>query len=527
MTYSLRCPDQELAPCQRGYFTSSTALLSTTSLHQRPQATASDMGSPSGESSSSSPGNNSGSGSGSSSGGSGETARPNASQPSESITFTFSSRKSPFVNLSPPGSMSFVSNKRRGSESSRDRSYRRQHAPQVPFGPGWITLSPLKPMTDEVPLFDTPSSESSPRAPGKDTSTAVFLSRTDPSARQCPRLSLVAQHHHATSLHPCFNSPPQLVTPPPQDPFSQLKRPGFDGYFPLMPPKAGKSTTSHKKSTRSHCTKLEQPQPTHPVPRTSSSRTPRNPLESSTSHSTPRVLSRADPGPPTKASVLIPDARKSSTSTPTQRQTQPRKSVTPPRSQPLSQLPAQSPPPRPSIDAFRDCFGTLAPVENVFPTRTCTRGGSRAASGGSENAMGSGLGLNEFQRRWTKRWIRRTIRGVGSMGSGSTSSGSGTGLSRRGGGEGSSTVADTMIYLGLADGQGTSGSAGSGSQDSLDRVRVSRSNAPSPGMSSASSGSVGAAAATKSLGGGKSANDAKMGSSGLADLPQSVQIAVA
>ncbi|KAF8753833.1 hypothetical protein RHS01_06754 [Rhizoctonia solani] len=155
----------------------------------------------------------SGTGSGSSSGGSGETARPKAPQnPSQSITFTFSSRNSPFAHLSPPGSFTFVSNKRRGSEPSRDRPYRKQQSSQPS---GWIALPPLKPVTEVSPLFEPlSSSNNTSLTRASKTNTAVFSSRSPNNARTSPRLSLMAQHHHATSPHPSFNTPPQLVTLP-------------------------------------------------------------------------------------------------------------------------------------------------------------------------------------------------------------------------------------------------------------------------------------------------------------------------
>ncbi|CAE6508747.1 unnamed protein product [Rhizoctonia solani] len=462
----------------------------------------------------SSPESGSGSGSGSSSGGSGETARPKAAQnPPESITFTFSSRNSPFAHLSPPGSVTFVSNKRRGSESSRDRPHRKQQSAQSSFGPGWIALSPLKPVTEvPPPLFETKSSSNTPPTPTPNSNTAVFSSRPIAKVRTSPRLSLVAQHYHATSPHPSFNTPPALVTPPPQDPFGQLKRLGPDGYFPLMPPssRTGSKKKSSKSTSLSSRTKIEQPQPMHFSPQPGSSRTPTaNRLESGTSESTPRILSRMGHESAGKRSVPIPVAS-SAASTPTQLKSRSRKS-TPPhlKTTPQPPLPKSgSPQPQPSIDAFRDCFGVLTTrVENVFPTRSRYRG--RSDSGGSENfnVMGSGPGLSESQCRWTRRWIRRTLRGVGSMGSGSTSSGSAsTGASRRRGGTtiGGSSLANTMIYLGLGNGveesRETGGSAGSSSQDSLDRVRISRSNAPSP---SSSSGGSSIAAPTKSLNKGK------------------------
>ncbi|KAB5592068.1 hypothetical protein CTheo_4520 [Ceratobasidium theobromae] len=468
------------------------ALLSTTT---PPVNTVPTMGATSGSGPNSGPDNKSGSGS--SSGSSGETARPNASQTaSESITFTFSSKNSPFAHLSPPGSVTFVSARRRGSDSSRDRSHRRQQGSSSSYGPGWVTLSPLKPMTDEAPFFEAPRTAQAPQEVGRDTNTAVFSSRAAPQTRQTPRLSLVAQHHHATFTHPFFNSPPQLVTPPPLDPFTQLKRPERDGYFPPMPPAKGQpsSKKSSRPSTRPHRPILEQPQPSRPLPRTSSSRTPNT--NAVTSQSTPRALSRADPGTSrAKDPALIPIAR----TTPPQRQAPPGKSITPPRSQQIQSRDQQSPSPQPSrsIDAFRDCFGVLTRVENVFPARPNAHSGS----GGSENVnvMGSaGPGLSDFQRRWTKRWIRRTLRGVGSMGSGSTSLGSaGTGLGRSKR-KADQAVADTMVYLGLDNDaraqELASGPGGSGSQDSLDRVRVSRSNAPSPASSGISGGSVAATA---------------------------------
>ncbi|CAE6533645.1 unnamed protein product [Rhizoctonia solani] len=445
-------------------------------------------------------GSGSGSGSGSSSGSSGETARPKAaSNAPESITFTFSSRNSPFAHLSPPGSVTFISNKRRGSESSRDRPHRKQQNSQSTYNSGWITLSPLKPVSEvSPPLFGTTSSPTRPSNPN----TAVFSSRPSDNVRTSPRLSLVAQHYHATSPHPLFNTPPALVTPPPQDPFGQLKRPNHDGYFPLVPPSKIKDSRSKKKSSKSISqsrTNIESPQPMHFSPQTGSSRTPTvKRLESGASESTPRALSRIGHESAGKRPVLIPVAESSATSTPTQPKSRSRKS-TPPHLKATPQPPpppkSGSPQPQPSIDAFRDCFGVLTTrVENVFPTHL--RHGSRSNSGGSENfnVMGSGPGLSDSQRRWTKRWIRRTLRGVGSMGSGSTSSGSaGAGVSRLRGGAstaGRSSLANTMIYLGLGSGvqeAQEAGSAGSGSQDSLDRVRVSRSNAPSPSNSSGAS----------------------------------------
>ncbi|KAH7338989.1 hypothetical protein B0J17DRAFT_717419 [Rhizoctonia solani] len=448
----------------------------------------------------------SGSGSGSSSGGSGETARPKAAHnPPESITFTFSSRNSPFAHLSPPGSVSFVSSKRRGSESSRDRSHRKPQSSQPSLGPGWITLTPLKPVSEiSPPLFDTPSSQNTSRAR---SNTAVFSSRSPPtSARTSPRLSLTAQHYHATSPHPLFNTPPALVTPPPQDPFGQLRRVGHDGYFPLMSSSFRDSSKPKKKASRStpqsSRSKIEQPQPMHLSSRSSSRTAAVKMLESGTSESTPRTLSRIDHETVGKGSALIPIAGSPSVSTPTQLKSRSRKS-TPPQLKSSPECPppkSGSPQPQPSIDAFRDCFGVLTTrIENVFPTRGRNRM-SKSNSGGSENfnVMGSGPSLNEFQRRWTRRWIRRTLRGAGSMGSGSTSSGSaGAGVSRmRGGGStpGSSSLANTMIYLGLGGAekmQEERGSTGSGSQDSLDRLRVSRSNAPSPSNSSGRNNAAG------------------------------------
>ncbi|CAE7087300.1 unnamed protein product [Rhizoctonia solani] len=458
------------------------------------------------------PESGSGSGSGSSSGSSGETARPKAAQnPPESITFTFSSRNSPFAHLSPPGSVTFVSNKRRGSESSRDRPHRKQQSSQSAHGSGWITLAPLKPVSEvSPPLFDTTSSPSDSHP--SNTGTAVFSSRTHSNTRTSPRLSLVAQHYHATSPHPSFNTPPALVTPPPQDPFGQLKRLSHEGYFPLVPLSKSGDSRPKKKSSKSNAQssrKIEHPQPMHFSPQTSSSRTPTAKLlQSGTSESTPRPLSRFDQEGVAKDSVRIPVPESSATSTPTQLKSRSRKSTPPHLKTPQFTSSPQSPPPKsgspqpqPSIDAFRDCFGVLTTrVENVFPTRSRHR--SRSNSGGSENlnVMGSGPSLSDSQRRWTRRWLRRTLRGVGSMGSGSTSSGStGTGGSRLRGGSntrGGSSLANTMIYLGLGGGaeevKEMRGSAGSGSQDSLDRVRVSRSNAPSPSNSSGCGSSAGA-----------------------------------
>ncbi|KAJ1302808.1 hypothetical protein OPQ81_003114 [Rhizoctonia solani] len=322
----------------------------------------------------------------------------------------------------------------------------------------------------------------------------------------------MAQHYHATSPHPSFNTPALVTPPPPQDPFGQLGRSSHDGYFPLMPSSSkNRDSTSKprkkvsKSKSQSSRVKIEHPQPIPLSPPSNSSRTPiSRPPESGTSESTPQPLSRIGHEAVGKPSSLIPVAVSPSASTPTQLKSRSRRS-TPPHLKTLPPTPqapqvvqtsppkSSSPPSQPSIDAFRDCFGVLTTrVENVFPTRTRYRT-SRSNSGGSENfnVMGSGPSLSDFQRRWTKRWIRRTLRGVGSMGSGSTSSGSasagtGAGASRLRGGSaaGSSSMANTMIYLGLGSGTEEAreirGSAGSGSQDSLDRVRVSRSNAPSP-----------------------------------------------
>ncbi|CAE6446548.1 unnamed protein product [Rhizoctonia solani] len=458
-------------------------------------------------------GPDSGTGSGSSSGGSGETARPKAPQnPSQSITFTFSSRNSPFAHLSPPGSFTFVSNKRRGSEPSRDRPYRKQQSSQPS---GWIALPPLKPVTEVSPLFEPlSSSNNTSLTRASKTNTAVFSSRSPNNARTSPRLSLMAQHHHATSPHPSFNTPPQLVTPPPQDPFGELRRSAHDSYFPPMPSSQGGSSShrskpkgkSSKRSSQTLQSKIEQPQPVH----FSSHNTPNMSHESGTSQSTPRVLSRAGHESLPASSALIPSTQ-SSTTPSTQRKLHTssplRPKALPQPSEPPQPKPG-SPPAQPSIDAFRDCFGVLTErIENVFPTRYRQRAG-RSNSGGSENfsAIGSGPSLSESQRRWTQRWIRRTLRGVGSMGSGSTSSGSasaGGGASRIRRGEGrttASSMANTMIYLGLesgsdAGGQETKRSIGSGSQDSLDRVRVSRSNASSPSNSSTGKNAVTLAAA--------------------------------
>ncbi|CAE6472703.1 unnamed protein product [Rhizoctonia solani] len=443
----------------------------------------------------------SGTGSGSSSGGSGGTARPKAPHdPSESITFTFSSRNSPFAHLSPPGSVTFISSKRRGSDSSRDRSHRKQQGSQPS---GWITLPPLKPVTEiSAPLFDAPGLHNTSLSRAPETNTAVFSSRTTNNARTSPRLSLVAQHHHATSPHPSFNTPPQLVTPPPQDPFGELRRSVHDSYFPPIssPSQSGDSVLrsklkkkSSKLSSQTLRSKIEQPQPMQVSPHSNLSSASTRPHESGTSQSTPRVLSRIGHESVGNSSVLIPVIK--SSSTPTQHKprgaTPLHTKVLPQTSQPKS----DTPPAQPSIDAFRDCFGVLTErIDNVFPTHPRQRT-SRSNSGGSENinTTGSGPGLNDFQRRWTKRWIRRALRGVGSMGSGSTSSGSANaGASRIRGGRsrtGVSSIANTMVYLGLGSGSGAEaqeigGTAGSGSQDSLDRVRVSRSNASSPSNSS-------------------------------------------
>ncbi|CEL60163.1 hypothetical protein RSOLAG1IB_09412 [Rhizoctonia solani AG-1 IB] len=455
----------------------------------------------------------SGNGSGSSSGGSGGTARPKPTHDSsESITFTFSSRNSPFAQLSPPGSVKFVSSKRRGSESSRDRPNRKQQSSQPS---GWIALSPLKPVTElSPPLFDTPSSHNTSLTRATKT-TAVFSSRAPNNTRISPRLSLMAQHHHATSPHPSFNTPPQLVTPPPQDPFGQLRRSVDDSYFPLMPSPSQhssglrskpKKASSSKLSTQTSRPNVEQARPVHSSSHNTSSSIPSGPRKPSTSESTPRVLSRTGHQSVGNSSALVSVTKSSSSSTPTQRKAQepvsPHSKISPQPPQP-SQLKPSSPPAQPSIDAFRDCFGVLTErIENVFPTRPRQRT-SRSNSGGSENisTIGSGPSMNDFQRRWTRRWIRRALRGVGSMSSGSTSSGSASaGACRIRGGRnktGSPSMVNTMIYLGLGSGSGSGSDAreagrsvGSGSQDSLDRVRISRSNAPSPSNSGAGNNTV-------------------------------------
>lgn len=455
-------------------------------------------------------GSGSGSGSGSSSGGSGGTVRP-AAPSTEATTFTFSSKRSPFIHTSPPGAIAFVSPTRKVNDTYRDRSHRRQ--PGAPpasttrsdFGSDWIPLRPLKPVTEfSLPVFSSPASgRSAMPAAEPNANTAVFPARGVPvrevpephqssSARHSPRLSLVAQHYHATSRHPFFDAPPQLITPPPLDPFTQLAK--FDSYFPPMPPKSSSRSSSRHNSSSSLLVQgssktPDQPESKHRTPRASSSRTPSRALTakpSNTSRSATRTpsifLTGPKPGPqppPTANSkhgkspaALYPS--QSQSATPRQLKSRTPKSQTPPDS--------DSKTPQPSITAFRDCFGMLTAAENVFPTRAGSHTRARSASGSENQGSGSGshVGVgSEFQRRWTRRWLRRTMRGVGSMGSGSTSGSGSTGsvggkLSSR---PGSSS---TMMRLPL-----TARANSSGSQDSLDRVRVSRSNAGSPSVSRA------------------------------------------
>ncbi|KAG9085957.1 hypothetical protein FRC06_003344 [Ceratobasidium sp. 370] len=444
-------------------------------------ATTANSGSGSGSGSGSASGSGSGSGSGSSSSDSAQTVRQNPkhiapAQP-EHTTFTFSSRHSPFIHTSPPGSIVFTPAHRRGSDVSRDRIHRRQPgAPQTALPKGdsdWIPLRPLQPVKEiSMPLFTSPK----PRRIDHGPSTVVFGSRSPPEAqssrtRPSPRLSLVAQHYHATARHPFFDAPPQLVTPPPpQDPFSQLAK--RDSYFlPASYPKHTRSSEvahKHHQPSSSKATTssgFQQPQ-------ASSSRTPT--VKGSKATSTPKYqehirapslfLSEPKPRPlptPVDQSVFVVSQSQSQSATPRPPKSRSPKTITPPNYN------RSSPQPQPSIAVFKDCFGVLTAAENLFPTfpRSRSRGGSDAGSGGR--------GKSDFQRRWTKRWLRRTMRGVGSMGSGS----------------GSGSSVDAPAQRRARSSGGNSGSlfpaskgaqSSSGSQDSLDRVRVSRSNAGSP-----------------------------------------------
>ncbi|KAF8600824.1 hypothetical protein BDV93DRAFT_255735 [Ceratobasidium sp. AG-I] len=463
-------------------------------------------------------GSGSGSGSGSSSGGSGGTVRPTA--PAEATTFTFSSKRSPFIHNSPPGALTFVSPVRKDNDLSRDRQHRRQPgaapAPSTrsEFSSDWIPLRPLKPVTEvSLPIFSPPKPGRS-AMPGleADANTAVFAARSVPdshtsNARLSPRLSLVAQHYHATSRHPFFDAPPQLITPPPMDPFARLSK--FDGYFPPMPPKTpspSPSPSRHKSKSSSQT--LFQGPPNTPSQSESKQRTPRasSSRTSSRAHTakpsntprpttrTPSIFLTGSQPPPTSSSTkhgkspatLHPShshshsqsLSQSQTATPRQLKSRTPKSQTPPDTNDKT--------PQPSITAFRDCFGMLTAAENVFPatragshTQTRGRGGSGSEKQGSGSGSIVGVG-SEFQRRWTRRWLRRTMRGVGSMGSGSTS---GSGSAGSTGGTQSRSRSrpgsgSTMMQLKL-----TAGAQSTGSQDSLDRVRVSRSNAGSPSAS--------------------------------------------